>query len=232
MESQQPNREDAVSKTLLVIGLLLVGGAIAIYHFSPRFVPNQRVAAAAAADETAQIPAPEVPSIRGEPAPAFELLNLEGKKVRLADLKGKVVLVNFWATWCGPCLLEIPWFIEFEKQYGPRGFEIVGISMDEEGPSVVKPFVKNHEMNYTIVMGTDQTPAQFGGLPGYPVSFVIDRAGNYYSKHLGLVAKEDIEDEIQILLRGSSQGLGDAKPAASSSTNPAQPAAAPSPSKG
>ena len=205
MDSQPPNREDAVSRTLLIVGLLLVAGAIAVYHFSPRFEPKVSAGAAASADRPADIPAPEeAPSIRGTPAPAFELANLEGKKVRLADFKGKVVLVNFWATWCGPCLLEIPWFIEFQKQYGPQGLEIVGISMDEEGPAVVKPFVAKHQMNYTVVMGTDQTPTQFGGLPGYPVSFLIDRDGKYYSKHLGLVTKDNVESEIQALLRKSS----------------------------
>src|SRR5262249_12856342 len=150
----------------------------------------QSISAAPASDQAAAPePAPAGSSIRGEAAPAFELANLDGKKVRLADLKGKVVLVNFWATWCGPCLLEIPWFIEFQKQYGPKGLEVVGISMDEEGPSVVKPFVAKHEMNYTVVMGNDKTPDLFGGLPGYPVTFVVDRRGNFYSKHLGLVNK-------------------------------------------
>jgi thiol-disulfide isomerase/thioredoxin len=221
MDSQPRNREDAVSRTLLIIGLLLVAGAIAVYHFSPRFEPAA-AKNAATADQPAQTPAVEAPSIRGEPAPAFELANLDGKKVRLADFKGKVVLVNFWATWCGPCLLEIPWFIEFEKEYGPQGFEIVGISMDEEGPAVVKPFVEKHQMNYTIVMGTDQTPEQFGGLPGYPVSFVIDQDGKYYSKHLGLVSKEDVEDDIQVLLRRASGN----KPSATTSSVAAAPSAA------
>jgi thiol-disulfide isomerase/thioredoxin len=213
MDSGAPHKEDAVSKILLIVGLLLVVGAIAVYHFSPRFVPpqpsNGGAAAASGADQTVSPPAPAVSSIRGETAPAFELLNLDGKKVRLADFKGKVVLVNFWATWCGPCLLEIPWFIEFQKQYGPKGLEVVGISMDEEGPSVVKPFVAKHEMNYTVVMGKEDTPELFGGLPGYPVTFVVDRQGKFYSKHLGLVSKEDMEAEIQTLLKENSDGKSD-----------------------
>ena len=212
MDSNGPNKsnnksEDAVSRILLIVGLLLVVGAIAVYHFSPRFVPPQQSAPAAtrvAADENPSDATADVPAIRGTAAPAFELANLDGKTLRMADLKGKVVLVNFWATWCGPCLLEIPWFVEFQKEYGPKGLEIVGVSMDEEGPSVVKPFVAKHEMNYTVVMGTDKTPELFGGLPGYPVSFLIDRQGKFYSKHLGLVSKEDIESEIQALLKDNA----------------------------
>ena len=201
--SNGSNKEDAVSKVLLIVGLLLVGGALAVYHFSPRFVPPQAAVRADTGADTAKPesePAP-APSVRGQNAPAFELANLDGKKVRLADLKGKVVLVNFWATWCGPCLLEIPWFIDFQKQYGPQGLEVVGISMDEEGPSVVKPFVAKHQMNYTVVMGTSDSPELFGGIPGYPVTFMVDRGGKFYSKHLGLVTKEDVENEIKVLLQ-------------------------------
>jgi cytochrome c biogenesis protein CcmG/thiol:disulfide interchange protein DsbE len=137
----------------------------------------------------------------------FRLPDLNGKVYQPADFKGKVLLVNFWATWCGPCLIEIPWFLEFKERYGPEGFEVLAISMDEEGPEVVKPFVEKHKMEpLTVVMGSEDTPALFGGLLGFPTTFMVDRNGNYYSKHQGLVGKEDVEDEILILLRDSEAG--------------------------
>jgi thiol-disulfide isomerase/thioredoxin len=223
MDSTPPNRDDALSKVLLLAGLALVAGAIAVYHYSPQFKLGTKPAPASdsVAGQPRQAEAP--PSIRGEPAPALDVPDLNGKKVHLADFKGKVVLVNFWATWCAPCLLEIPWFIEFQKQYGPQGFEVVAISMDEEGPKVVKPFVEKHGMQpFRVVMGNDSIPPLFGGIPGLPVTFLVDRKGNLYSRHLGLAPKDDVEDEIQILLRDSSS----APPAAASSSNSSQPAAA------
>ena len=228
MDSTPPNnKEDALSRTLLVVGLLLVAGAIAVYHYSPKFQATPKPAPQAAAGEAVPPEPPAAPSIRGEPAPAFELPDLAGKPVHLADFKGKVVLVNFWATWCGPCLLEIPWFLEFQQRYGPQGFQVVAISMDEEGPKVVKPFAEKHKMEpFQVVMGNDNTPGLFGGLLGLPTTFLVDQQGNYYSKHQGLVTKEDVEDEIQILLRGSAGG----QPAAARSTSSGQPTRpAPSP---
>ena len=79
--------------------------------------------------------------------------DVDGATVRMADFKDKVLLVNFWATWCQPCLIEIPWFLEFQEQYGPQGFEVIGISLDEEGPEVVKPFMEKHGMTFTVLLG-------------------------------------------------------------------------------
>ena len=226
MDSTPPNKEELLSKTLLLFGLALVAGAIAVYHFSPQFKPASKAVSQTATEQPAQPEPPPPPSIRGEPAAAFELPNLDGKKVHLADYKGKVVLVNFWATWCAPCLLEIPWFLEFQKQYGPQGFQVVAISMDEEGAKVVKPFVEKHQMGpLSVVMGNDKTPALFGGLLGLPTTFIVDRQGKYYSKHQGLAPKDDVEDEIQFLLRDSSGG----QPAASSTNSSQQPPATASP---
>jgi thiol-disulfide isomerase/thioredoxin len=141
------------------------------------------------------------PSIRGKDAPDVALKDLAGKPLPLSSLKGKVVLVNFWATWCGPCLTEMPWFVEFTEKYGPDGLVVYAISLDEEGPGVVKPFVEKHKFDkLTIVMGEEKTPQAFGGLLGLPTTFMVDREGKFYSKHQGLVQKADIEEEIQILL--------------------------------
>jgi len=206
MEPSSANREEAISRTLLVIGLALVVGAFLVYHFSPEFKPGAPAPRAAAAD--ANPPAPVIPEIRGRPVAAFDLPDLNGRRFGPADFKGKIMLVNFWATWCGPCLLEIPWFLDFQKQYGPQGFQVIAINvLDPEGLKVIKPFVEKHGMqSLNVLLGSDATAELFGGFPGLPVTFLVDRDGNYYSKHLGLVSKEDVEDEIQTLLGTSPVG--------------------------
>ena len=201
LEPSSAHREDAISKILLVIGLVLVAGAILVYHYSPQFQPDSSARSAAAADRGVDLPPIPVPAIRGKPVADFRLPDLNGKMYTPADFKGKVLLVNFWATWCGPCLIEIPWFLEFTERYGPEGFEVLAISMDEEGPEIVKPFVEKHKMEpFTVVMGNEKTPGLFGGLLGFPTTFMVDRDGHYYSKHQGLVGKRDVEDEVLILL--------------------------------
>ncbi|MBI2819261.1 MAG: TlpA family protein disulfide reductase [Acidobacteria bacterium] len=225
MEPSSANREDTISKVLLVIGLVLVAGAILVYHFSPQFQPGAPASSDVAADRGIELPAPVIPAIRGKPVADFSLPDLSGKLYRPADFKGKVLLVNFWATWCGPCLLEIPWFLEFTERYGPEGFEVLAISMDEEGPEVVNPFVEKHKMEpFVVVMGNEKTSELFGGLLGLPTTFMVDRDGKYYSKHQGLVSKQDVEDEILILLRdsaGSESAAADsAAPQTSDSSSP------------
>ena len=202
-DKQSSSRKDQVlGRVLLVTGLILVVSAAAVYHYSRQIQPRAPAGGAATA------PAPIPPDIRGKPAPQFTLFDVNGKTVRIADLKGKVVLVNFWATWCGPCLIEIPWFIEFQKQYGPQGLQVVAISMDEEGLKVVKPFVDKHGMNVlSVLLGEAPTPDMFGGLLGLPTTFLIDRQGNYYSKHQGLADRDLVEQEIKQLLSAPVSSL-------------------------
>lgn len=133
-------------------------------------------------------------------APAWELKDVDGKKVQSADFKGKVVVLDFWATWCPPCRAEIPGFVELQKQYGDKGLVIVGVSLDEEGPSVVKPFMKKYKINYPIVMGDQKIVEAFGGVTGIPTTFVIDREGQIISKHVGFAEKSVFEKEIRPLL--------------------------------
>lgn len=134
-------------------------------------------------------------------APDFELKDVNGKVVRLSDFKGKVVLVDFWATWCGPCKIEIPWFIEFERKHKDKGFAVIGVSMDEDGWSTVKPFVTELGMNYRVVIGNDRTAESYGGIEGLPTTFLIDRDGRIASVHIGLAGKQDFEDAIDKLLQ-------------------------------
>jgi peroxiredoxin len=131
-----------------------------------------------------------------EVAPDFTLSDAYGVPVKLSDYKGKVVLLNFWATWCGPCKVEIPWFIEFEKMYKDRGFTVLGVSMDEDGWQVVKPFVKQHAMNYPVMLGTEHVAQVYGGIESLPSTFLIDREGRIASLHLGLVTQHEYEAEI------------------------------------
>jgi cytochrome c biogenesis protein CcmG/thiol:disulfide interchange protein DsbE len=137
-------------------------------------------------------------------APNFTLKDADGRNVSLSDYKGKVVLLNFWATWCGPCKIEIPWFIEFEQKYKDRGFAVLGVSMDEEGWEAVRPYLQKTRINYRVVIGTDTVAQSYGGVESLPTTFVIDKDGRINSTHIGLVSKSDYENEIVQLLDGRS----------------------------
>jgi peroxiredoxin len=145
---------------------------------------------------------------KGDPsrkaAAAFSLKDGDGRTVSLADYKGKVVLLNFWATWCGPCKIEIPWFADFEQKYKDRGFAVLGVAMDDEGWEVVKPYIAKNKINYRILLGNDDVASKYGGVDSLPTTFIIDQDGRIVSTHVGLVSKSDYEDEIVKLL-GASQ---------------------------
>jgi peroxiredoxin len=140
-------------------------------------------------------------------APAFTLKDADGKTVSLKDYEGKVVLLNFWATWCGPCKLEIPWFVEFEQKYKDKGFSVVGVSMDEEGWNVIKPFLAEEKVNYRVLLGNDTVGTLYGGVDSLPTTFVIDREGRIAATHIGLVSKSDYQDEIVPLLENKQPAV-------------------------
>jgi peroxiredoxin len=142
-------------------------------------------------------------------APDFALKDANGKLVHLTDYKGKVVVLDFWATWCGPCVIEIPWFTEFERKYKDRGFEVLGVSMDDDGWKAINPFVAKRKMNYRVVLGDDKTGDQYGGLEALPTTFVIDRSGRIAAVHVGLASKKDFEDAIEKLLEAPAGPAGD-----------------------
>jgi len=132
-------------------------------------------------------------------APDFNLKDASGKDVKLADLKGKVVLVNFWATWCEGCQVEIPWFVEFQKEYASRGLVVVGISMDDDGWKSVKPWIQEKKVNYPIVIGNQGLGKQYG-LIGMPLTALVDREGRIADVHNGIVDKTATEQKIRDLL--------------------------------
>ena len=134
------------------------------------------------------------------PAPSFSLPDLAGNRVELAQFKGKVLVIDFWATWCPPCREAIPELVAMKKKYGPQGFDIVGISMDENPARVVPPFVEHYGINYPIVMGDDQVSSAFGGIYGLPTTFIVDRQGNIAQRYIGYVDLKVIEKEIEGLL--------------------------------
>jgi peroxiredoxin len=143
-----------------------------------------------------------------KPAPEFSLQDADGRTVQLSDYRGKVVLLNFWATWCGPCKVEIPWFVEFERKHKDRGFAVVGVSMDEDGWQAVKPFVSELGINYRILLGSDSIAQLYGGVDSLPTTFVIDREGRIAAVHIGLVSKRSYEKDIdEILGTSASSGI-------------------------
>ena len=131
----------------------------------------------------------------------FTLKDVNNRDVRLSDFKGKVILLDFWATWCGPCKVEIPWFIEFQEKYGPAGLQVVGISADDTHEQLL-PYVNQMKMNYTVLqgLGHDDVQEAYGPLWGIPVTALISRDGKICAKHTGMSAKEAFESEIKALL--------------------------------
>ena len=141
-----------------------------------------------------------------KPAADFTLRDANGSAVKLSDYRGKVVLLNFWATWCGPCTLEIPWFVEFERDYKTQGLAIVGVSMDEDGWNAIKPYVSEHKMNYRVLLGDDSVSQLYGGVDSLPTTFIIDRSGKVaFPPHIGLAGKNEYLKEIQSLLGEQQQ---------------------------
>jgi peroxiredoxin len=132
-------------------------------------------------------------------APDFTLPQLDGQPLRLSSYRGKVVLLDFWATWCDPCREETPHFIALQKRYSDRGLQIIGISMDD-GPEPVRVFYQQFHINYPVVMGNAKTGEMYGGVLGLPIAFLIGRDGHIYTRHIGATAITVFEKEISELL--------------------------------
>ena len=134
------------------------------------------------------------------PGPKWNLKDVHGQAISSEQFKGKVVVVDFWATWCGPCRTEIPGYVDLQRRYGKDGLAIVGVSLDQAGPKVVEEFVKKFGVNYQMVMGDDDVQAAFGGMDAIPTTFLIDRAGQIRDKKIGAEPAEDYEKKVTALL--------------------------------
>lgn len=150
-----------------------------------------------------------VSPLMGKPAPAFTLQDLSGKKVSLASYKGKAVLLNFWATWCGPCKIETPWIVELRNKYAAQGFEVLGISTEGEDlkpddkaghdkdRAAIQKFALQDKVNYPMLMDGDTIAKSYGGLDDLPTSFYLDRKGNVIAAQVGLSSESDMEANIK-----------------------------------
>src|SRR5262252_10399249 len=162
-------------------------------------LPHAAVADAFGAGEPAKCAANAKPANLN-----FTLKDLSNKDVKLSAFKGKVILLDFWATWCGPCKIEIPWFIEFQNKYGKDGLQVIGVSIDDTLPKL-KPYVDTMKMNYVVLQGLDHDDVQdaFGPMFGIPVTAIISRDGKVCMKHAGLASKSSFETMIKELLAAS-----------------------------
>ena len=137
-----------------------------------------------------------------KPAPKFALRDAMGKTAKLKDFRGKVVLLDFWATWCTGCKQEMPWFVEFQKKYGSRGFAVVGVSMDEDEWKTLGPFLTEHPVfSYKMLLGSPSVAQEYGAAASLPDSFLIDKRGKLAATYKGVVDRDAMESNIQALLQ-------------------------------
>ncbi len=141
----------------------------------------------------------------GNLAPDFELQTLDGKSMKLSDFRGKAVLLNFWATYCGPCKVEIPWFVQLQKEYGPQGFQIVGVAMDDASTEEIAKFAQEMSINYPVLLGKDSVGDSYGGVGALPVSFFVDRGGKLIAREFGLQSRSVFVDHIKKALGQATQ---------------------------
>ena len=172
---------------------------------------------------TSQTPEQQSTLAAGSAAPDFELKSLDGKNVKLSDYRGKAVLLNFWATWCAPCKIEMPWFVELNKKYQAQGLVVVGVAMDDSGEGEIAKFAKEEGVNYPILLGKDSVGDAYGGVQFLPSTFYISRDGKIVKSNFGILGESDIEDNIKLALASVPAG---GQPAAAPAAQTASTAAA------
>ena len=180
--------------------LVLIIVVVAAMFFGGRYLANR--SRAGAADET-RIGG----DAKGGPAPGFELKDLAGKNVRLSDFRGKVVLLNFWATWCPPCKEEMPWFVDLQRRYGAQGLQVIGVAMDDSGEKAIASFVQKLGVNYPVLLGKESTARAYGDVQFLPDTFYIGRDGKIVSHVQGLINRKEIEETVKKALAGSSTAV-------------------------
>jgi len=140
----------------------------------------------------------------GAIAPDFELQSLQGSNLKLSSLRGKAVLLNFWATYCGPCKVEMPWFVELQKQYGPQGLQIIGVAMDDASTEDIADFAKQMGVNYPILLGKEAVGLSYGGVNVLPTTFFLNRGGKIIAREFGLQSRSVFVDHIKDALQGGT----------------------------
>ncbi len=144
----------------------------------------------------------------GVQAPDFELVSLDGQKVKLSDFRGKTVVLNFWATWCAPCKVEMPWFVDLQKHYASDGLAIVGVAMDDSDPQNIARFASEMGVNYPVLLGTNKVSDAYGDVEYLPTTFYINRNGRIVKKVAGLIGKPDIEKDVKNALESDAGRAG------------------------
>lgn len=159
----------------------------------------QQAAKPDGAKKDAEAPPPEFPEPqKGSVAPDFSLKSLpDGKEVRLSSLRGKAVLVNFWATWCEPCKIEMPSLVDLQKKYGPQGLQIVGVAMDDADDKEISAFAHKMGVNYLVLRGTEEVGDHYGGIERLPMTYYLDRSGKVVDATLGMAGEATLEDAIK-----------------------------------
>jgi thiol-disulfide isomerase/thioredoxin len=135
--------------------------------------------------------------LEGQLAPDFDLQSLDGKSVKLSDFRGKAVLLNFWATYCGPCRIEMPWFVALQNEYGPQGLQIVGVAMDDASTEDIAKFTRELGVNYPILLGKESVGQSYGGVDVLPTTFFLDRDGKITAREFGLQSRSVFVSNIK-----------------------------------
>ncbi len=205
----------SVKRYALVFGLMVVGISLMLWAGWHNLRERRMAMQRAQENRVTLTPAPGGGSaqgsdgpelnLRGKAAPAFSLRTLDGRKVSLADYKGRPVLVNFWATWCAPCKLEMPWFEQFHTQYAAQGFEILGIAEDDAGKDEIAKAARKLGVTYPILLTDGNTAPKYGGIDYLPESFYIGRDGTVVEQTAGLGAKDEIEANIRKIVAVPAQ---------------------------
>jgi peroxiredoxin len=194
-QPEQPPRTARHNSLVWIVVIVAVAAMLAFAPYMARRARNNS--------------GPQSNDWKGKSAPEFSLESLDGRTVRLADYRGKGVLLNFWATWCQPCKIEMPWFEELQKEYGSQGLQVVGIAMDDASKEDIAKFAKEMGVNYPILLGKESVGDAYGGVQFLPSTFFIDRDGKVVDRIFGLRSRSEIEDDIKLALGQGSVAQGE-----------------------